>query len=105
VYIDDVVDALVAAATAADVDQRVINIGSGRETSINDLVAAVGEATGKGAIEPIHTVSESAGVKRLCADLALAQHTLGYSPKISLEEGLRLMLERDPQFAERARSR
>jgi UDP-glucose 4-epimerase len=105
VYIDDVVDALVVAATAGDIDRLVINIGSGQETSINDLVAAAGQATGKGAVEPIYTVSETAGVKRLCADLTLAQRTLGYAPKVSLAEGLRLTLERDPQFAEKSRAR
>jgi len=105
VYIDDVVDALVAAATAADIDRRVINVGSGQETSINELVAAIGRVTGNGAIEPIYTSSESPGVKRLCADLTLAREKLGYTPKVGLEEGLRLTLERDPQFSEGARVR
>src|SRR5688572_12154510 len=38
VYIDDVVDALVAASIAPGVDRLVINVGSGVETSVNDLV-------------------------------------------------------------------
>src|SRR5574338_713108 len=37
VYLDDVVNAMVAAATAPDVNQKVINIGSGTETSVRDL--------------------------------------------------------------------
>lgn len=103
VYIDDVTDALVAAATAADVDRLVINVGSGRETSINDLAAAVGQVSGR-SIEPLHMTGESPGVAQLCADLSLAHEKLGYWPKVSLEEGLRLTLERDPQFNRRVRS-
>ena len=37
---DDVVDALVAAATAPGVDRKVINVGSGEETSIHALISA-----------------------------------------------------------------
>ena len=48
VYVDDVVEGLVAAATAPDVDRRIINVGSGRETSINELVEVVGRVIGKG---------------------------------------------------------
>jgi len=48
VYIDDVVRALVAAATMPDADGRVINIGSGVETSIQDLARVVGTVAGRG---------------------------------------------------------
>ena len=34
----------------------------------------------------------------MCADLSLAREKLGYQPRFSLEEGLRLTLERDPRF-------
>ncbi len=104
VYIDDVTDALVAAATAAGVDRLVINVGSGRETSINELAATIGRVIGR-SIEPLYMTGESPGVAQLCADLSLAREKLGYRPKVSLEEGLRLTLERDPQFSQRARSR
>jgi len=104
VYIDDVTDALVAAATAVGVDRLVINVGSGRETSINELAATIGRVIGR-SIEPLHMTGESPGVAQLCADLSLAREKLGYRPKVSLEEGLRLTLERDPQFSQRARSR
>jgi UDP-glucose 4-epimerase len=97
VYVDDVVDALVEAATAEGVDKQVINVGSGRETSVNQLVAAVAEATGSD-IEPIHRTGQSGGVRRMCADLTRARQLLGFEPKIGLAEGLSLVLERDPRF-------
>lgn len=98
VYVDDVVEALVAAATASGVDRQVINVGSGRETSVNELVGAIGQALGKH-LEPIYNPGQSGGVKRMCADLTRARTLLGFTPVINLLEGLRLMLERDPRFA------
>lgn len=98
VYINDVVDALVAAATAPNVNRRVINVGSGVETSINELVAMIGAITGR-TPHVLHTPQQSAGVSRLCADLTLAGELLDYRPRVFLEEGLRRMLEQDERFA------
>ena len=97
VYVDDVVSGMVAAATAPNVDGLVINIGSGRETSINELIKCVQEVTGSNA-EVIYSPKTSGGVSRLCADLALAREKLNYRPSIELEEGLRITLKRDPRF-------
>lgn len=97
VYVDDVVEALVAAATATDVDRRIINIGSGRATSINDLARLVARVVGE-EVEVLHSPAESGGVSQLCADITAARRMLGYEPKIDLEQGLRLTIERDPRF-------
>jgi len=97
VYVDDVVEALVAAATAADVDRRIINVGSGLETSVNDLAVLVAEVAGR-EVEVLHSPAESGGVSCLCADIALAHRLLDYEPRVALAQGLRLMLERDPRF-------
>ncbi len=96
-YIDDVVGALVAAATASDVDRRIINVGSGRETSVNELAALVAKAVGRG-VEVLHSPAEGGGVSRLCADIAVAHRLLDYEPRVDLAQGLRLTLERDPRF-------
>ncbi len=97
VYLDDVVEALVSSATASDVDRRVINVGSGCETSINALAALVAEATGKKA-DLLHSPAESGGVSRLCADLETARQLLDYEPRVDLAEGLRRTIARDPRF-------
>jgi UDP-glucose 4-epimerase len=96
VYIDDVIDALEAAALARQVDREVINIGSGQETAIESLIDLIGQLT-HNPIVPLRNTS-GGGVKRLWANLGKARALLGYSPKISLEEGLRLTIERDPRF-------
>ncbi|HOA22476.1 MAG TPA: NAD-dependent epimerase/dehydratase family protein [Aggregatilineales bacterium] len=97
VYIEDVVDALVAAATAPDVDRQVINVGSGRETSINELVAAIGEVLGM-ELEPLYNRDREGGVQRMCADITRAERLLGFVPRTDLHEGLRCTVEQDARF-------
>ncbi len=97
VYVDDVVSAMVAAATAPSVDQEVINIGSGTETSVRELAEMVLRLTDSRA-NVVYNPHKSSGVPRLCADLTRAREKLNYQPRFSLEEGLRRTLERDPRF-------
>lgn len=97
VYVDDVVSAMISAATAPNINKMVINIGSGVETSIRDLIRMVMQVLGM-KVEAISNPRNDPGVSRMCASLSLARELLGYSPNISLEEGLRLTLERDPRF-------
>ena len=97
VYLEDVVDALAAAATAERVNRLTMNIGSGVETSVNELVRVVERATGQRA-HVLRNAREQGGVSRLCADISLAKKRLGYRPSVTLEEGLRLMMSQDPRF-------
>ena len=97
VYVDDVVNAMVAAATARDVNRRVINVGSGRETRVTDLIAEVQKAAAC-QVDAIYNRRESGGVSRMCADITLAARLLGFHPRVSLADGLRLMMERDKRF-------
>jgi UDP-glucose 4-epimerase len=75
----------------------VINVGSGKETSIRDLVRLIMTVTGS-KVEALVNQKNDPGVSRMCADLHLAREKLGYQPRFSLEEGLRLTLERDLRF-------
>jgi UDP-glucose 4-epimerase len=97
VFVEDAVSAMISAATAPNMNHMVINIGSGAETSIRDLVRIIMEVTGVKA-EAIANSRTDPGVSRMCADLTLAREKLGYQPRISLDQGLRLTLERDPRF-------
>ncbi|MEK6255887.1 MAG: NAD-dependent epimerase/dehydratase family protein [Chloroflexota bacterium] len=96
VYISDVVRAMVAAATAPGVDGIVINVGSGRETKMREVVEGILEITGKQA-EAIYSPRSDMGVLRMCADLTLAGDLLGYKPKTTLEQGLSKILEVESQ--------
>jgi len=97
VYIDDVVEAMVAAATAPDVDRRVINVGSGIETNLIDLLHLIERVTGREA-EVLMVPGQDGGVSRLCADISLARALLGYAPRVSLEDGLRRIVAEDERF-------
>ena len=97
VYVDDVTAAMVAAATAPGLNGLVINVGSSTETSVRDLVRLVLEITGSKA-NVVYNAQTEGGVSRMCADLNLAEQKLNYKPSISLEEGLRLTMARDPRF-------
>ncbi len=104
VYVDDVVSAMIAAATAPGINNMVINIGSGVETSLKDLVRLVMETTGS-KVDVLTNPHNDPGVSRMCADLTLAREKLGYTSRLSLVEGLRLTLERDPRFRRESGSR
>jgi UDP-glucose 4-epimerase len=97
VHIDDVVEALVAAATASGIDRTIINVGSGKETSINDLISVLGQVTQRQP-EVIHNPQESGGILRLVANLSRARQLLGYRPQVSLREGLQRLLIEDKRF-------
>jgi UDP-glucose 4-epimerase len=97
VYVDDVVNAMAAAATAENVNRRIINVGSGVETNVQELVQLVIEATG-GKPQVMFNQRNDRGPDRLCADLSLAKELLEYQPLIPLEEGIRLTLEKDTRF-------
>jgi UDP-glucose 4-epimerase len=97
VFVDDVVRAMVGAATSSNIDREIINVGSGVETSIAELARLVLKATGSDT-EIVHSPRTGPGVARLCADISRARQLLGYQPRVGLEEGLGLTLSYDPRF-------
>jgi UDP-glucose 4-epimerase len=97
VYVDDVVSAMVAAATAPNLNGMVINVGSGEETSIRSLANLVLKVTGS-QTNTIYNAQTSGGVSRLCANISLAAQKLNYAPSVSLEDGLRLCLQMDLRY-------
>jgi UDP-glucose 4-epimerase len=97
IYVDDVVSAMVAASTAPNINGLVINVGSGQETSIKDLIRLVLDVTNSNA-NVVYNSQTSGGVSRMKADLTLSREKLRFTPSIGLEEGLRLTLQRDTRF-------
>jgi UDP-glucose 4-epimerase len=97
VYVADVIDALVRAATARSVNRTVLNIGSGQETTVLDLVTELEKHSGKQAAV-VWNHEKSGGVRRLVADISQATQLLGYKPQVSLGEGIGRMIEEDGRF-------
>ena len=91
VYVDDTIDAFVRAGTVAGIEGLTVHAGTGRETRIGDLPALIAQAAGMEA-----SVEEDASrlrpaaseVERLCADASLARDRLGWTPRVSIEDGL-----------------
>jgi UDP-glucose 4-epimerase len=97
IYVSDVVAGLISAATASNVNRLVLNVGSGQETTINELITQIEYAAGQRA-RLIRNREKSGGVRRLVADITQAQALLGFQPRVTLTEGLGLMLAEDPRF-------
>jgi len=91
IYITDVVDALTTAGLTKNTDRLIINIGTGQEISIRDLLKRIETLLGRKVLS-LHNPTQSGGVSRLVADTNLARKVLGFEPKVTIDEGLRLML-------------
>jgi len=71
---------------------EVVNIGSGREISIGDLVRTLIEVTGSTAevaVDESRLRPTGSEVERLLCDNTRARDWAGWVPEVSLEEGLR----------------
>ncbi len=86
-YVTDAVAATYSAAWVPDINGMVFNIGGGSRVSINDVVQIIERLTGK-RIEPIRQSIYKGDVRHTAADTTLAHKYLGFSPKVSLQDGL-----------------
>jgi len=92
-YISNVVDANLRAAESGSAVGQVINIANGERVTINQVFEKVKKLTGRTDVQPEYAPARTGDVRDSLADLTLARSLLGYSPKIDLEEGLRLTLD------------
>jgi UDP-glucose 4-epimerase len=95
VYVEDVLDAWMAAIDDPGTYGRRINLGSGTEVSINAILDAVLAAFGHDrSTYPVQREPELAGDQRhICADVALAREVLGWQARWTLAEGLKETIE------------
>jgi UDP-glucose 4-epimerase len=90
VYVDDVVDAFARAATRGG--GLVCNIGTGRETSVNELYRVMASVAGIDA-PPGHAPPRPGELRRSCLDPSRAEIHLGWRPWTSLAEGTSAVVE------------
>jgi UDP-glucose 4-epimerase len=91
VYVGDVVEAnLLAAASDAG---GPFNIGTGRETSVLDLVEGLRETSGDEGFRADHAPERLGELPRSCLDVSRAREELGWTPRVDLAEGLRATLD------------
>ena len=85
-YVEDVAAANLAALDRPQV-QGAFNIGTGVETSVNDLFARLARSAGFNG-PPGHGPARPGEQRRSCLDPARAAHELGWRPSVSLDDGL-----------------
>lgn len=84
-YVTDVADAVVA-ATLSDVQGEVFNVGSGKTVSVNRITELLGG-------EKVYIPKRPGEPDITFADITRIQNFLGWSPKISIEDGVGLVLK------------
>jgi GDP-L-fucose synthase len=90
-YVDDAAEGVVRAAEAMDVPTPV-NLGTGMEITIKDLVTLIARLTGfDGEIR--WNSSKPDGQPRRCLDTQRARQLLGWHAEVGFEEGLRRTIE------------
>ena len=87
VYIDDVIDALLAAMITPQGDARIFNIGSGRGHNLNEVLDAIGKVTGL-SVNRRYLPGRAFDVLVSVLNIERAQELLGWVPKTGFEEGL-----------------
>jgi UDP-glucose 4-epimerase len=91
-YVENVVWANLLAADADAVNGSVLNVATGRATSVNELAEIIGELL-ELPVEKEYLPERAGDVYDSWADISEARRLLGYEPRVSLEEGLRLAAE------------
>lgn len=95
-YVDDTVEAFLAAGRQPGAVGRVTPFGSGREASIAEVVEIAGRLLGRPLPverDPERLRPADSEVLRLCCDPVPARRVLGVQARVPLEEGLALTLE------------
>ncbi|MEM4489170.1 MAG: GDP-mannose 4,6-dehydratase [Desulfurococcaceae archaeon] len=87
IYVEDTCEAAIRMAKSSYLKGQVVNIASGRETKIKDLVAKICKIMGyTGRI--VYRPPRPGDIRRHCASIAKATELLQFKPKYSLEEAL-----------------
>jgi nucleoside-diphosphate-sugar epimerase len=92
-FVANVVDGALRACTAGpEASGEVINVATNTRISLNDLFRTLKQITGA-AVDPIYGPSRAGDVRDSLADIEKAKALLGYTPLVSLEDGLRRTVE------------
>lgn len=89
-FVTDVVDAFVGAAES-EIEREIFNVGSGDTYSVNHLVSLLGG-------DIVHIPQRPGEPDCTFADTHKISQMLGWQPKVSFEEGVRIMLQNINQW-------
>ncbi len=92
IYVEDTVRGLILAYEKEESRGKIINLGSGKDISINALLQGICDYmnyTG----EWEHRPARTSDVRNLCADSKRAKELLCFEPKIGFDEGIKKTLD------------
>ena len=92
VYVDNVVDANVLAATREGVSGRVYNVACGKRTTLVELASLIERAAAR-SVEKSFAQARAGDIKESVADIGRARAELGYEPVVAVEEGLKRLVQ------------
>jgi nucleoside-diphosphate-sugar epimerase len=90
VHVSDVVRANLLASTAEKAPGEVINVASGKSSSLVDLIGTLKQVIGGPALalEIEHQAPRAGDLRESSADISKARALLGYEPQVQLAQGL-----------------
>jgi len=87
-FVDDAVGATLLAATHPRAEGEVFNVGTGVETSVNDLAEAIGRVTGRPVVREQIDRRDVDNIRRRVVNIEKIRRMLRWSPQVTLEQGL-----------------
>jgi UDP-glucose 4-epimerase len=90
-YVTDTARGILLAGFADGAVGQTINLGSGREVSINELAHQVAAVVRRPDTEVVRDQPRPGDTLRLCADTTKARQVLGFEPRVLLPEGLTML--------------
>lgn len=95
-FVDDTIEGMILGASTGGVEGEVFNLGVDGEVSIRELVSRVGALLDRELVpevDPERVRPQASEVLRLRSDNSKALDTLGWRPKVDLDEGLRRVVD------------
>jgi len=93
VYVQDVVDACVLVLRCKRCVGEVINVGTGKPTTVNELAEALMGPFRRNVAKPEYAPPRAGDIQHSYADISKAERVLSYKPKFTLRQGLRMFLK------------
>jgi UDP-N-acetylglucosamine/UDP-N-acetyl-alpha-D-glucosaminouronate 4-epimerase len=91
-FVSNVVEANLLAADAAEVSGTIVNVATGRATSVHDLGDTIGSILGL-PVERDPQPARTGDIRDSYADVTRARELLGWEARVGLEDGLRIAAE------------
>ena len=92
VFVADVVEANIRAATAPAAAGQAVNVATGSTVTINEMLKILCKLQGQD-FGPGYGDAREGDIKHSCADISIARELLGWEPQVAFEDGLEQLLD------------